>query len=275
MYSRPVEHILDEVRRLVRNGFREIVLTGVHLGHFGVDGNRHKPKAQWMRLADLVRQIADLEGNFRVRLSSIEATEVTRELLRTMASYPDKVCPHLHICLQSGSDAILRRMRRRWGVKRFLDRCELAKAELQDPALTTDVIIGFPGETENDFAATCEAVRSAGFSKVHIFPFSPRRGTPAAGMLDQISHEVKHERRRRLESLERDLRREYFARLVGRRLRVLAESFEHDDPDSGRLVGTSCRYAPVAFPSGARRPGELVETVVCRSSDEGIEAEVR
>jgi threonylcarbamoyladenosine tRNA methylthiotransferase MtaB len=272
MYSRPAEHILDEVRRLVAGGYREIVLTGVHLGHFGVDWNRHKPKHEWVRLADLVRRIADLDGEFRVRLSSIEATEVTRELLRVMAAYPDKVCPHLHICLQSGSDAVLRRMKRRWGVKRFLDRCELAKAELDEPALTTDVIVGFPGETEEDFAATCDAARAAGFSKIHIFPFSPRRGTPAAEMPNQVSPEVKHDRRRRLESLERELRGAYFRRLVGRRLRVMAESYEHHSSSAGHLVGTSCRYAPVVFPAELARPGELIDVVACRATHECIEA---
>src|SRR5690606_22802475 len=234
MYSRPVPHILDEVRQLVDNGFQEIVLTGVHLGHFGVDSNYKKPKSQWVRLADLVRQIADLDGEFRVRLSSIEATEVTRELVQVMAAYPDKVCPHLHICLQSGSDAVLRRMKRRWGVKRFLDRCDLVKSALDEPALTTDIIVGFPGETEEDFEATWEAARRVGFSKIHIFPFSARRGTPAADMPNQVPGDVKNDRRRRLEALEQELRAAYFRRLEGRRLRVLAESFLNDDPATGR-----------------------------------------
>jgi len=111
MASRPVSHILDEVRRLVDNGYREVVLTGIHLGHYGVDFNRGRPKRDWVRLADLVRRITDLEGDFRVRLSSIEATEVTRELIAVMAERPERVCPHLHISMQSGSDAVLARMR--------------------------------------------------------------------------------------------------------------------------------------------------------------------
>ena len=106
---------MEEVRRLADNGYREIVLTGVHLGHYGVDWNWHKPKSEWCRLADLVRQITRLEGDFRIRLSSIEATEVTRELIDAMGEQPRRVCPHLHICLQSGSDRILRRMKRPLG----------------------------------------------------------------------------------------------------------------------------------------------------------------
>ncbi len=184
--SRPVEHILDEVRRLVDNGYREVVLTGIHLGHYGVEWNRGRPKREWMRLADLVERLADLPGDFRMRLSSIEATEVTRELIAVMAAHPERVCPHLHISMQSGSDAVLRRMRRRWGSQRFVDRCRLVRETLDRPAITTDIIVGFPGETDADFADTCRVAREVGFSKIHIFPFSPRRGTPAAEMPDQV-----------------------------------------------------------------------------------------
>jgi threonylcarbamoyladenosine tRNA methylthiotransferase MtaB len=223
-----------------------------------------------VRLADLVRRIADLDGDFRIRLSSIEATEVTRELVRVMAAYPDRVCPHLHICLQSGSDAVLRRMKRRWGVKRFLDRCALVQAELDQPALTTDIILGFPGETEDDFAATCEAARTARFSKIHIFPFSARRGTPAAEMANAVPPEIKNERRRRLEAIERELRAAYFAGLVGRRLRVLAESPEQEDGAKGRLIGTSCRYAPVAFEGSEDLCGRMVDVTAIAATHERI-----
>ena len=144
--SRPVEPILEEARRLIDNGYRELVLTGVHIGHYGVDWNIHKPRSQWTRLADLTRQIAQLPGEFRIRISSIEATEVTRELIAVMAEFPKKIAPHLHICLQSGSDAVLRRMRRRWSTQTFLQRCRLVRETLDNPALTTDVIVGFPGE---------------------------------------------------------------------------------------------------------------------------------
>ena len=138
--SRPPEHILDEVRRLVDRGYREIVLTGIHLGHYGVDFNRGQPKRAWVRLSHLLDRLVALPGDFRVRLSSIEATEVTRELIEVMADHPDKVCPHLHISMQSGSDGVLRRMRRRWGSRRFVDRCRLVQERLDRPAITTDVI---------------------------------------------------------------------------------------------------------------------------------------
>ena len=244
--SRPPLHVEEEVRRLIDNGYREIVLTGVHLGHYGVEQNRGKPKDKWLRLAHLVRRLAKLPGDFRLRLSSIEATETTRELIEVMAEFPDKVAPHLHVCLQSGSDAILRRMRRRWSSRMFLSRCDLVREKVSLPALTTDVIVGFPGETEEDFTATMRVCRAAGFSKIHIFPFSPRKGTPAADMAEEIAPPVKAERAGRLAELESELRREYFCSLVGRRLTVLIEGLvEKDQP---LWAGTSCRYAPLEFP---------------------------
>ena len=254
--SRPMEHVLDEVRRLVDHGYREIVLTGIHLGHYGVEDNRHRPRSEWRRLSTLVRAIAELAGDFRVRLSSIEATEVTRELIAVMAEHPDKVAPHLHICLQSGSDAVLRRMRRRWGSRMFIDRCRLVRETLDNPAITTDIIVGFPGETDADFEATCRVSRDCGFSKIHIFPFSPRKGTPAATMTDMISPEVKAERCERLAELERELREQYFQSLAGRSLRVLVEGRS----DDGRgWIGTSCRYAPVRTKAGVATAGSLVD----------------
>jgi threonylcarbamoyladenosine tRNA methylthiotransferase MtaB len=256
--SRPVPQILDEIRRLRDNGYREIVLTGIHLGHYGVDWNWHKPKADWIRLSHLVAQIARIEGDFRLRLSSLEATEVTRELIQVMADHGDKICPHLHVCLQSGSDAVLRRMRRRWSARMFIDRCELVRQSLDQPAFTTDVVVGFPGETDEDFEQTCRVVREAGFSKVHIFPFSARRGTPAAEMPDRIPGPVRTERIQRLAAVEGELREAYFRSLIGRRLRVLVESGSR--ATAGHAVGTSCRYAPVELPGGAV-VGQLLHAV--------------
>lgn len=256
--SRPIDSILDEVRRLLDNGYRELVLTGVHLGHYGVDWNWHKPKSAWIRLSDLVQQIAQLDGDFRVRLSSIEATEVTRELLAVMAEYRAKVCPHLHICLQSGSDTILRRMRRRWSTRWFIDRCRLAVELLDQPALTTDVIVGFPGETEADFEQTCRVVQEVGFSKIHVFPFSIRQGTTAANLPDQVPRAVRSQRGQRIAEIEQELRERYFHRLLGKRLRVLVES--GGDPQRQQAVGTACRYAPVQL-TGPAAAGRLVDVL--------------
>jgi threonylcarbamoyladenosine tRNA methylthiotransferase MtaB len=271
--SRPLPEVLDEARRLRDNGYRELVLTGVHLGHYGVERNRHLPKSQWLRLSHLVRELARLDGDFRIRLSSIEATEVTRELIDTMAEYADKVCPHLHLCLQSGSDRILRKMRRRWSTRMFLDRCQLLRDRIPLPALTTDVIVGFPGETEEDFEATLRVSREAGFSKIHMFPFSPRQGTPAADMPDQIPKAVKVERGRILADLESSLRREYFERLCGRPVQVLIESDSEQVP--GQRLGTSCRYAPVVVSDCPVPCGQLLTCVPTAYDGRYLRAEGR
>ena len=264
--SRPVEHVLDEVRRLLDNGYREIVLTGVHLGHFGVDWNWRKPKPEWIRLSNLLREIVQIDGDFRIRLSSLEATEVTRELVDVMAEFDEKVCPHLHVCLQSGSDAVLRRMKRRWSVRSFADRCRLVRESLDRPAFTTDIMVGFPGETDEDFERTCQVVREVGFSKIHVFPFSLRRGTLAADMPNMIPKSVKSERSKHLMAIERELRMEYFESLIGRSLRVLVESPSEIHVD--RVVGTSCRYAPVELPGDLQVCGKLVDVVANAVTDD-------
>ena len=268
--SRPLEEILREVQRLQENGYQEIVLTGIHLGHYGVDWNWDRPKQDWTRLADLVRAIIQLDGDFRIRLSSIEATEVTRELIAVMAEFPERICPHLHVCLQSGSDAILRRMKRRWSAQLFVDRCQLVRETLDEPAFTTDVIVGFPGETEADFQATCRIVEEVGFSKIHNFPFSARRGTPAAEMTDVVSKQVKKQRGQQLAQLEQQQRGHYFQRLVGRQLQVLVESPVIDQP--GWLQGTSARYATVRFPGPAEWIGQLISVEAERCENEWIVA---
>ncbi len=241
--SRPFADIVREVENLVDHGRREIVLTGIHLGHYGVDFNRENlhDKSAWVRLSNLVRRLAEIPGGFRLRLSSIEATEVTHELIEVMAEYPQKVCPHLHLSMQSGSDGVLRRMRRRWGRRRFLDRCHLLRERLDRPAITTDVIVGFPGETDEEFAETLAACREAGFSKIHAFPFSRRRGTPAWEMPNQVEKHVKRERMQRLAEVEAELRDEYYRSLTGMPQRVLIESSLGED----RYLGSSGRYAPV------------------------------
>jgi threonylcarbamoyladenosine tRNA methylthiotransferase MtaB len=204
-----------------------------------------------------VRALARLEGDFRIRLSSLEVNEVTRPLVDLVGEYPDRICPHFHICLQSGSDRILRRMRRRWAAHMFVDRCHEVRRQLSLPALTTDVIVGFPGETEADFADTCRVARDVGFSKIHVFPFSARQGTLAAEMPDQVSAEVKAQRSRQLAALERELRVDYFRQLVGKPLRVLVEAPLDGSPE--RLIGTSCRYAPVELEGSPSLCGTLIE----------------
>ena len=263
MFSRPLQDVLDEVRVLIDNGFREVILTGIHLGHYGVDFNQGKPKRDWVRLSHLVRAICELSPSVRVRLSSIEATEVTRELIEVMKDFSSQVCPHLHVCLQSGSDKILRGMKRRWTRRHIIDRCQLVKSELHLPAFTTDVIVGFPGETEDDFADTIDACRQIGFSKIHMFPFSPRKGTPAAEMENQISKKIKSERGAEIAALEKELKREYFESLVGENLQLLVEKVNGDKT----VTGTSCRYATVNALAPNAKENELITVEIESAGD--------
>lgn len=270
--SRPVEAVVAEVRRLAEAGHREVVLTGIHLGHYGVEWNRHRPKDEWTRLSHLVRRLASLPGDFRIRLSSIEATEVTRELIDVIADHPDRICPHVHLCLQSGSDAVLRRMRRRWSSRTFLNRCELLRGRVDsDIAITTDVIVGFPGESDEDFQRTCEVSRRAGFSLIHVFPFSPRRGTPAAEMDGAVPREVRSERVDRLRRLSDELRTGYAERLVGRSAEVLIEDRRPMAGLNGSrgvaVSGTTQHYVTADVEGVDGRPGDLMTGQIYAAAD--------
>jgi threonylcarbamoyladenosine tRNA methylthiotransferase MtaB len=242
--SRPAEEIVEEVGRLVASGYQEIVLTGIHLGHYGIDLSKGRPKDQWTRLWHLLDRLTALPGDFRVRLSSLEAAEARDDLLRAM-QHP-KVCPHLHLCLQAGSDRILRAMKRRYSAAGFLERVRRIHATLDQPAISTDVIVGFPGETDADFEETLRVIREANIMRVHVFSYSPRAGTIAAEQLrDDVRPEVKASRRERLRRLESELAQTYAHSLIGRTLDVLVEGNDDSKPDWAR--GTACRYVGVRF----------------------------
>lgn len=240
--SRTPEEIVAEVERLVENGYREIVLTGIHLGHYGIDLSRGKPKSEWCRLWHLLERLAELPGDFRIRLSSLEAAEARDDLIRVLAEQP-RICPHLHLCLQSGSDRILARMKRRYRSAGFLERCRRISEALDRPAFTSDVIIGFPGESSADFAATCRVVREVGFARLHVFSYSPRAGTEAADWGESVPPGVIAERRARLLEIERELAKAYGRSLLGRRLDMLVEGA--DPRRLGFVRGTACRAVPL------------------------------
>jgi threonylcarbamoyladenosine tRNA methylthiotransferase MtaB len=243
--SRPPKEIEDEIARLVVVGYQEVVLTGIHLGHYGIDQCRGRPKEEWVRLWHLLQRLTHLPGDFRIRLSSLEAAEARDDLVRVLADEP-RVCPHLHLCLQSGSDRILAGMRRRYRSAGFLERCHRIRKALDQPAFTTDIIVGFPGETEADFQATCCVAREAGFAKIHVFSYSPREGTTASSFDDAVAPAVVRERRQRLLEIEGELAEAYCRSLLGRRLDVLVESADPARP--GRVRGTACRAVTVVFP---------------------------
>ncbi|MDR0705487.1 MAG: tRNA (N(6)-L-threonylcarbamoyladenosine(37)-C(2))-methylthiotransferase MtaB [Planctomycetaceae bacterium] len=233
LQSRPENNVLEEIRTLSRNGYREIVLTGIHLGHYGMDFENSNNN-----LATLVRRIVAMEEPFRLRISSLEAVEVSEELIDLMLQNPQRICPHLHLSMQSGSDEVLRRMRRRWLSEPFIRRCEEIVTRFDRLALTTDIIVGFPGETEEQFAETCRVVERLQFSKIHIFRFSPRKGTEAATFSDPVPPPIQRIRAAQLAEIAKRLRTNYAASLVGTTLSVLFETVHG---------GTADRYLDVQF----------------------------
>jgi threonylcarbamoyladenosine tRNA methylthiotransferase MtaB len=253
--SRPVDEVLVEIGQLVNAGHREIVLTGIHLGHYGVDLDG----PDRMRLLDLVARLVELPGDFRIRLSSVEAGEVGPRLLGLMRDHAQRMCPHLHLPLQSGSDAVLARMRRGYTVEQFVRRVEQVRQQLDRPSLTTDVIVGFPGETDADFEATCRTVKEVGFSKVHVFRYSRREGTAAAQMSGQVRDGLKDRRAAELEQVAGVARRKYLESLLGQPMPVLVESPVAGYP--GWMLGTADRYVPVRVPGDRELIGTIVTAV--------------
>jgi len=245
--SAPLSHVANEARALAGAGFKEIVLTGIHLGIYGrdLDGD--------VCLADALARVAETPGVERVRLSSIEAFEVSDRLLDAM-QHP-KVCPHLHLPLQSGDDDVLRRMGRRYTSGEFLDAVGLARDRLANPAITTDVIVGLPGESEAAFEHTVEVCRAAAFGRMHVFPFSPRSGTPAAEMPDRPHSRLVRQRATTLGSLADELSQAWAQSFVGRRVRVLFEQMD----DEGRLAGYTDRYVRLSAEGPPCRLGGLAQ----------------
>ncbi len=252
--SRSPQDIEAEVRRLIDNGYKEIVICGIHVGHYGVDATRGRSGKPPFRLWHLFRRLNRIPGDWRMRLSSIEANEVDGDFISAAADC-EHLCPQFHPALQSGSDTVLARMRRRYRVGRFLEKLERMREILPDVAFTTDVIVGFPGETEAEFEQTLETCRRARFMKIHAFPFSPRRGTSAATLPDQISPEVRKDRMQRLSVLERQMALRYYQSQIGRDVEVLVERTCPDQP--GWVRGTDRHYVPVELPGAADDVGQF------------------
>ena len=214
--SRAVEDVIREVRSLAGNGYREVVLTGIHLSSYGIDfdGERH--------LLELIRAVHEVEGISRIRLGSLEPGIITEEFAESISSLP-KMCPHFHLSLQSGCDDTLRRMNRRYTSAEYYEKCQILRKYFDHPALTTDVIVGFPGETEEEFRQSMEFVDKVNFYETHIFKYSRREGTKAAAMDGQVSEQVKAQRSALMISLGERKRKAYEESFVGKDVEVLVE----------------------------------------------------
>ena len=214
--SRSLQNIKEEVQRLTEVGYKEIVLIGIHLGCYG------KEMKDGTTLYDAVKTALSVPALQRLRLGSLESVEVEERLLDLMTE-DKRLCPHLHLPLQSGCDKILQDMHRPYDTAKFAMLLEQIRKKAPGVAVTTDVIVGFPGETEDDFAATCRFVKQCAFAKMHIFPYSMRKGTPAAARQDQVTEVVKKQRAERLAELDREMQRAYFEQNVGTIHTILVE----------------------------------------------------
>lgn len=221
--SMPPQRLAEEAAELAAQGFREIVLTGINLGFYGLDTGHS--------LEDAVECCAAQEGILRVRLGSLEPERMTEAQLKRLAAC-EKFCPQFHLSLQSGSDAVLRRMNRRYTSDAYRQLVQTIHSVFPHAAVTTDVIVGFPGETEEDFAQTLAFVEEMRFAKVHVFPYSPREGTKAAAFPDQLPQWIKNQRCQRLTALADSLRRQCLAAFVGQTLPVLVEGKKQQNAQS-------------------------------------------
>lgn len=215
--SRAKEDVLREVRTLAKNGYQEIVLTGIHLSSYGADISDEKED-----LLSLILAVHEVEGIKRIRLGSLEPRIVTEEFAAALAGL-EKICPHFHLSMQSGCDATLKRMNRRYTSEEYAEKCQLLRKYFKHPALTTDVIVGFPGETEEEFEMTRQFIDKIGFYETHIFKYSKREGTKAAVMEAQVSEGIKAQRSAVLIELGEKHRRKYIREYKGKEAEVLIE----------------------------------------------------
>lgn len=215
--SRDKEDVLREVETLSRNGYQEIVLTGIHLSSYGIDFKEKKED-----LLSLILSVHEIDGIKRIRLGSLEPRIVTEEFAETLSKLP-KICPHFHLSMQSGCDATLKRMNRRYTSAEYYEKCNILRKYFQNPALTTDVIVGFPQETEEEFETTKKFIEKVGFYETHIFKYSRREGTKAAEMDNQVPEHIKAERSSVLIALGEENRRKYIQEYKGREAEVLIE----------------------------------------------------
>ena len=252
--SRETEDVVREVKELAGNGYKEVVLTGIHLSSYGIDhdGERH--------LLDLIRAVHEVDGIMRIRLGSLEPGIITEEFASELSRLP-KICPHFHLSLQSGCDDTLKRMNRRYTSAEYYEKCCILRKYFDDPALTTDVIVGFPGETEEEFSQSLAFVDKVDFYETHIFKYSKREGTKAARMDGQIDEQVKTARSAVMIELDRKKRKAYEQRFIGKTVEVLVEE---DAEINGKNVqtGHTKEYIKVALQNSENLRNRIVKVQI-------------
>ncbi|MGD6774478.1 MULTISPECIES: tRNA (N(6)-L-threonylcarbamoyladenosine(37)-C(2))-methylthiotransferase MtaB [Bacillaceae] len=258
MRSRDPQEVVTQAQQLVDAGYKEIVLTGIHTGGYGEDMKDYN-------FAMLLRELDEkVEGLKRIRISSIEASQITDEVIEVLNN-SDKIVRHLHIPIQSASNTVLKRMRRKYTMEFFAERLDRLKEALPGLAITSDVIVGFPGETEEEFMETYNFIKEHKFSELHVFPYSKRTGTPAARMTDQVDEEMKNERVHRLIALSDQLAKEYASTFEEEVLEVIPEEIYKEAPDQGLYVGYTDNYLKVVFPATEEMVGKLVKVKIAKA----------
>ena len=258
--SRQKESVLNQAQRLVDNGYVEIVLTGIHTAGYGEDLDDY---SFYELLVDLVK----IKGLKRLRISSIETSQISDEIIDLIGS-KEIIVDHLHVPLQAGSDATLKRMNRKYTTAEYLEKINKIRSYLPNIAFTTDVIVGFPGETDEEFEETYNFIKQVNYSELHVFPYSPRKNTPAAKMKDQVNDQIKHERANRLLQLSKELNHEFALKQIGKTLKVLFEK-----RDGEYLIGHAGDYLKVKVKTADNLIGEIV-TIKIDKYDEILEGRV-
>lgn len=255
--SRSPIDIKAEVEKLCENGFKEVVITGIHVASYGKDLKNFK-------LIDLIESIHDVEGLERIRLSSMEQSLIDEDFMSRVSKLP-KFCDHFHLSLQSGSDTVLRRMNRKYTSAEYLEKVELIRKYYPRAGITTDIIVGFPGETDEEFQETLEFVNKVRFSRVHVFKYSRRDGTPAAARPDQVKDDVKVERSKTLIDLSEKLRYNYESSFIGENVEVLFEKSV-----DGRFKGHSKSYMEIIVGSEENLKNQLVDVRIQEVTEDGL-----
>ena len=258
--SRSDKDIYDNIRSVVDHGFKEIVLTGVNMGRY---------QYQDVNFEGLVENILNIDGDFRLRISSIEPDNFSDRFLRLFEN--EKLAPHMHICLQSGAENTLKAMRRHYTAAEFKNMCERIKTTIPDFNITTDLIVGFPGETEEDFLESAEMCREIGFSHIHTFKYSVRNGTKAATMPNQIPEKIKTERSAVIRNISSENKKRYFEQMIGKQQKMLIERISSD----GIAQGYGENYIPMRLKGKHLEKNTFVDVIVDGIIGKGDKAEVR
>lgn len=248
--SRDKESIINEAKRLGQAGFKELVLTGIHVASYGKDLKN-------INLKEVIKEISEIDEIERIRLSSVEPSLIDEEFLKASVK-SGKVCDHFHLSLQSGSNTVLKRMNRKYTAEFYKERVDLIRKYMPNAGITTDIIVGFPGETDREFEETYKFVKDIGFSKIHVFKYSKRKGTPAHDFDNQVDSKLKSERSSRLISLGEELTEEFLKKYIGLKLDVLYE--EEYNKGNNEYEGYTTNYIRVRSKASNDVEGEIIKT---------------